>query len=70
MPWKLLCPVPVAVDERPAHVRILIPPAPDDQWTLSVQHTDDEVQHYRAERLRAHFYRQRRAERRVDPAAH
>ena len=27
---------------------ILIPPAPDDQWTLSVQHTDDEVDRYLA----------------------
>jgi glutamate-1-semialdehyde 2,1-aminomutase len=27
---------------------ILIPPAPDDQWTLSVQHTDDEIDRYLA----------------------
>ncbi len=27
---------------------ILIPPAPDDQWTLSVQHTDAEVDRYLA----------------------
>jgi len=27
---------------------ILIPPAPDDQWTLSVQHTDDELDRYLA----------------------
>jgi glutamate-1-semialdehyde 2,1-aminomutase len=25
---------------------ILLPPGPDDQWTLSVQHTDDEVDRY------------------------
>ena len=25
---------------------ILIPPAPDDQWTLSVQHTNDEIDRY------------------------
>jgi glutamate-1-semialdehyde 2,1-aminomutase len=27
---------------------VLIPPAPDDQWTLSVQHTDDEIDRYLA----------------------
>jgi glutamate-1-semialdehyde 2,1-aminomutase len=25
---------------------ILLPPGPDDQWTLSVQHTDAEVDRY------------------------
>ena len=25
---------------------ILLPPGPDDQWTLSVQHTDDEIDRY------------------------
>ena len=25
---------------------VLLPPGPDDQWTLSVQHTDDEVDRY------------------------
>ncbi|HUF06292.1 MAG TPA: aminotransferase class III-fold pyridoxal phosphate-dependent enzyme, partial [Candidatus Binatia bacterium] len=27
---------------------ILLPPGPDDQWTLSVQHTDDEIDRYLA----------------------
>ena len=27
---------------------ILLPPAPDDQWTLSVQHTDEEIDRYLA----------------------
>ncbi|HEX9609474.1 MAG TPA: aspartate aminotransferase family protein, partial [Candidatus Limnocylindria bacterium] len=25
---------------------ILLPPGPDDQWTLSVQHTEDEIDRY------------------------
>ena len=25
---------------------ILLPPGPDDQWTLSVQHTDAEIERY------------------------
>lgn len=25
---------------------VLLPPGPDDQWTLSVQHTDDDVARY------------------------
>jgi glutamate-1-semialdehyde 2,1-aminomutase len=25
---------------------ILLPPGADDQWTLSVQHTDDEIDRY------------------------
>jgi glutamate-1-semialdehyde 2,1-aminomutase len=27
---------------------VLLPPGPDDQWTLSVQHTDDEIDRYLA----------------------
>jgi glutamate-1-semialdehyde 2,1-aminomutase len=25
---------------------VLLPPGPDDQWTLSVQHTEQDVQRY------------------------
>jgi glutamate-1-semialdehyde aminotransferase len=25
---------------------VLLPPGPDDQWTLSVQHTDDEIERH------------------------
>jgi glutamate-1-semialdehyde 2,1-aminomutase len=27
---------------------VLLPPGPDDQWTLSVQHTDDEIDRHLA----------------------
>jgi glutamate-1-semialdehyde 2,1-aminomutase len=25
---------------------VLLPPGPDDQWTLSVQHTDEEIERH------------------------
>ena len=47
---EVLCPAQVRVGELwqagffyLANRGILLPPGPDDQWTLSVQHTDAEI---------------------------